>query len=132
MVHGWCLWCVAINNKGDILFLGGNNGAINISFAGTGRLLLSMKIENKSSGVLFISYNEKKKFICAVYANGKMRLWESNRGEILKSFDAHHDEVRSVAINRNATMVYLGGADYKTKVRDVNSGEFLRELEDHN
>ncbi|HAB19656.1 MAG TPA: WD40 repeat domain-containing protein [Verrucomicrobiales bacterium] len=61
----------------------------------------------------------------------KLKVWDLERGELLRTLEGHSDAVSAVALTPDGRRIISSFADSTLKVWDLESGECLRTLEGH-
>ena len=62
---------------------------------------------------------------------GEVRIWDSETGELIQSFDAHTAPVTSVQFSRDGKRLLTGSYDQTARMWDVDSAEELRQFAGH-
>ncbi len=60
-----------------------------------------------------------------------LKLWDAASGQLIRTFEGHADQVRSVAFSPDGTRVLSGSSDKTLKLWDAASGQLIRTFEGH-
>ncbi|MDY0169103.1 MAG: protein kinase [Thermoguttaceae bacterium] len=64
-------------------------------------------------------------------ADGTIRLWNAETGDLLDTLSDHEGEVLAVAFSRDGSLLASAGADRSVRLRDGNDGRSLAVLTEH-
>jgi WD40 repeat protein len=66
--------------------------------------------------------------IAVAFADGMVRIWDVNNGELLFTLKAHNDQVRSLDFSPDGTQLATGGDDETLKQWDMQNGSEIRSM----
>ncbi len=95
--------------------------------AGTRRITL-LKSEPGVPQASAIAFSNNSQQIFAGLSNGRIQVWETAQGKSLRSWVAHAEGVRAIALSSDGKIVVSGG-DRTLKVWDASTGSLLRTLQ---
>jgi len=72
-----------------------------------------------------------EKFFISASDDTTLRLWETDTGNLLRTFKGHSDKVFSVAIIPNSNHIISASADHTLRLWDISTGQSLRTFEGH-
>jgi serine/threonine protein kinase len=73
-------------------------------------------------------FSPNGKMIASVGEDGKVQLWDSQQGTLLKTLQGHEDMTQAIAFSRNSKLLVSSGKDKTLRVWDVGTGKSLRVL----
>jgi len=78
-----------------------------------------------------IALNPKKNTIVTGADSGKVRIWDANSGDPLRSIEGHTDDVTAVAFSEDGTKIVSGSWDNTVRIFNAETGEQLHVCEGH-
>lgn len=84
-----------------------------------------------SEGVEAISISADGKYIVSASLDKTIKLWDINRGKVIRTFKGHEHEVDSVVITHDGKYIFSGSKDYVLKQWEVATGKEIRTFDNH-
>jgi WD40 repeat protein len=84
------------------------------------------------SSVTSVAYSPDGKFIVSGDADGKLKVWDVEKGKQVLSFKGHADQVDSVAYSPDGKRIVSSGAEKTLRVWDAQTGQAVHSLKGHN
>lgn len=89
-----------------------------------------IKLDQKST-VYAYGYSHDSKRLLSGALDGRVRLWNTNRRECVKTFSGHTSEIKAVAWSLDDRLALSGSYDRTLRVWDIQSGQCLTTMEGH-
>lgn len=105
------------NNNKLIFYTGHSNGNIMKWDYKTSQVLLTLNVvSNKLSkkiddNLIWCLSTIGDKFLASGDSNGKLRIWDSNYGVLIKEFAEHEADILSICQNKDKSKLYYTGSD---------------------
>ncbi|CAA6819383.1 MAG: High-affnity carbon uptake protein Hat/HatR [uncultured Sulfurovum sp.] len=80
------------------------------------------------SAVNAVAISEDGKTIVSGSSDNSVKIWDSGRGELIRSLEGHKDTVMSVAISKDGKTIVSGSSDNSVKIWDSNKTTALKSL----
>lgn len=81
--------------------------------------------------VFALAFSPNGRLLAAAGNNRLLQLWDVARGELVRDFEGHRRDVRSVTFNREGNLLISGSNDNTIIYWDLSSGMKLKVLEGH-
>jgi WD40 repeat protein len=93
---------------------------------------LSASVFTESLGIIFsVAFSPDGTLLATGDAEGGLRLWQVDTGQLLFSYEGHLGWVWSIAFNVDGQMLASCSSDKTIRLWDVNTGKCLKILEEH-
>ena len=86
---------------------------------------------NNRSEVTSVAFSPDGRLLVYGSKDNRVRLWDAESGQLLKTFEGHTQPVTSVAFSADSLMLASGSEDQTIRLWDVASQTFLRIFEGH-
>lgn len=96
--------------RGDKILIGGDDGIIRLWNSKTNKEIKRIKATRLSINCVIFSPQEKMILSAGGY-DKKIKLWDAVSGKILKTYEGHTHDVRSIAFNMKGNKFVSGSAD---------------------
>ena len=124
---------IALTRNGDRLAASGWNGMVMIWNLSSPQTPLAIP-HGATSFVNSVAFAPNAPYV-ATGSNdaegGYLRLWDSNTGQLIRTFDGHEDAVLSVTFSPDGKWLLSSSYDNTARLWDVESGELLRTFAGH-
>ncbi len=146
--HTYGVMSVSYSPDGKYLASGARDNTIKIWDVNTGNYLKTFGHEyvetviraegceittiNLDSVVCSVSYSPDGKYLASGSGSNKIKIWDVNRGNCIKTFLGHNDDVNSVSYSPDGKYLASGSADKTIKIWDVNRGNCIKTFSVHN
>lgn len=144
--HSARVFSVAISPDGQTFASGGEDGEIRLWNLDTGELIrsldrhetikqwhphtgerLNVLEEWKDSSLVFsITFSPDSQILVIGSAHGKIKLWNLETGELLRSLEGHSENVNSITISSDGQILVSGSGNGEIKLWNLRTGELLR------
>ena len=104
--HTGSIEALAFAPDGTKIVLGSRDGTMRVWDSSNGNLLKSFNIGNSVNDIAFLSDGNR-----ILIASEKITLWDIENGRVLYTFDAHSDDITSIAISPDGTQFLSGSSD---------------------
>ncbi|HYF29634.1 MAG TPA: WD40 repeat domain-containing protein [Chitinophagaceae bacterium] len=124
--HG--IWSAQFSPDGTLLASGSIDSTLTIREKESGRVRLNLK---HSAGITGIAFSPDGQYIIASGYDGKIKLWKTADGSLVKVFPGNGTVIWSVAYHKSGKMIAGAGEDKTIKLWDVETGGLLKTLQGH-
>jgi WD40 repeat protein len=120
---------VAYDSEGEKLALA-VGGAVKITDAKSGKVVVALKGHNKTAAVRVVSYSASGKLIASVALDKSVKIWDAEKGTVLRDIPMAY-QVHMVALSPNGKWVAIGGSvESKITLHDAETGRKICDLLD--
>ena len=84
-----------------------------------------------SHGVFDLAVDPSERLLATVCSNGEVFLVDIDSGDIVRQWEAHAGEARSVAFSPDGQLLATGGSDGLVRIWNVDNGSVRTELKGH-
>ena len=91
--------------------------------------LTDIRFISQDAIVQALAFSPTDDMLASAGADGKLRLWQSNTGQLIKTLEGHLGPVLSVAFSPDGSMLVSGGMDTSVRIWRVSSGEQVLKLD---
>ncbi len=132
-------WCLAVAPDGKTFATGGNDQAVSVWDATSGKVQTTLKFEGPIRGVAFspdgkrlaaVSDDASDGSAAAVPGHGAA-VFEIATGKLVFRLEGHEGGVRAVAWSPDGKYIATGGADRLGRLWDAATGKEVRKFEGH-
>lgn len=93
--------------------------------------LIPTILQRHATKVVCLAFSPDGSLLASGDSGGTIRLWDINRGRVLKILQGHIRWVRSIAFNADGSLLASGSADTTVRLWRIPSGEVLNTLHGH-
>ena len=89
-----------------------------------------LTIDTDQGEVYALAFNPDGKVLATGGGDGKVRLWDSASGQLIKELGSHSATVVDLAFNPDGTRIVTSSEDQTVKIWDIPSGKLLQTVDD--
>jgi len=100
----------------------GGGGGLSLIDAKSGEVTLQLSKKTK----LDTAYSPDGRYVLSCGYDERARLWDAKSGRVIRVFEGHTDDIRSLAFSPDGRQIITGSADFTVKLWDAESGVEVR------
>lgn len=91
----------------------------------------SLHVETIGNGRSRVSFSSDGKWMALGMTGGVVKIWDTEKGQLLQSLTGHDGDVRAVAFSPNGQHLATTGADHTVRLWSIKSGEEVLRFRGH-